>query len=175
MVSGTSSFQIYLEPDIPKSLFDLLEDEESWTIGKDELSIQIKVKHVSIDPEESMSNEEMKGEEPIKDSDLSTLYLVRYNGWNDSNFDELEDILLTLNKVKEPENLEEEKKEDKDKTSSDSDDEFQEYILVNLGTKPPLTSQCKMDLTFTRETDEDVQLVVRGSRGMFITGNYILN
>lgn len=175
MVSG-ASFQIYLEPDLPKSLFDLLESEEPFSVSKNEPSIQIKIKLVSVDPEELVPNAKAGEKDgPVEDPDLSTLYLVRYNASSNADLDALEDVLLYLENMKEKKG-EEKIKEDEDKEDIEDDcvNEFQEYVVANLGTRKPLVSQCKMDLTFTKEADDDVQLVVRGSRGIFVTGNYIL-
>lgn len=172
-MASDTSFQIYLEPDLPKSLFDLLESDDLSSILKNEQSVQIKIKLVSIDPEELITNEKAEKEvDHTTNPDLSTLYLVRYTGSGNSDLNELEDILVYLEKMKEENG---EKIKDKDNMEDNQVDEFQEYVIANLGTKRPLTSQYKMDLTFTKETDDDVQLVVRGLRGMFITGVYILN
>lgn len=101
MVSG-ASFQIYLEPDLPKSLFDLLESEEPFSVSKNEPSIQIKIKLVSVDPEELVPNAKAGEKDgPVEDPDLSTLYLVRYNASSNADLDALEDVLLYLENMKE--------------------------------------------------------------------------
>ncbi|CAL9732025.1 hypothetical protein MOUN0_N00408 [Monosporozyma unispora] len=165
MVTG-NSFHIYLEPDVPKSLFDLIDDADSLlNANNSDIDIALRIKLASIDPAEMLPNEDENEKKDTRDvSDASILFLVRHNDLYDEEY-ELEDILAGLD------GGEDEKSERK----VEGDDEFQEYALVHLGTKKPLTCQFGMDLTLTQETDANIQFVVRGPRGIFISGNYIIN
>lgn len=172
MVTG-NSFHTYLEPDVPKSLFDLIEDEQSLLEANHRdsgIDIVLRIKHASIDPAELLpsegAKENNKENEKEGSSDVSSLFLVRHNDLYDEEF-ELGDILGGLDGDDED--------GEKSERKLEGDDEFQEYALVHLGTKKPLTGQFAMNLTLTQETDANVQFVVRGPRGIFITGNYILN
>ncbi|CAL9737945.1 hypothetical protein MOSE0_M11936 [Monosporozyma servazzii] len=172
MVTG-SSFHTYLEPDVPKSLFDIIEDEQMLLEANHRdsgIDIALRIKHVSIDPAELLPSENGKENNKEKEkedvSDVSSLFLVRHNDLYDEEY-ELEDLLGGLD--------DDEAGSGKSERKLEGDDEFQEYALVHLGTKKPLTGQCGMNLTLTQETDANVQFVVRGPRGIFITGNYIIN
>lgn len=174
MIPG-NSFHLYLEPDVPKSLFELMEDDPNMTNNSDDLKIQLHITMASVDTAEMIKEEEDGGKKKRNKKnkkeklDISTLYLVRQNDLYDEEYD-LDDLLGGL-----------EKDLDGEQGSMDiggrdgDDDEFQEYVLANLGTRGALQTQNKMNLVLDKETDANVQFVARGPRGIFLTGNYILD
>lgn len=141
-------FQIYLEPNLPVNIYDLINDDQEEMV-----ELPIKLTLASIDPEE-------KVDKKVTD-DFSILKLVEDKGSSELD---LEDI---FNPSKE--------EDAEDKVGQEElaeEDEFKETTLCVLAyhnkTAP---RQEKLSIVFN--VDDSSQLMVLGHRGIFLTGEFV--